>query len=285
MAEAGVLKGFPDGTFHPDEPVTEEQFMAMLQRVIPSYTGHPLSEVEQKFITKARGRWSEALYKKLAAAGIYGNGQPDGNLTRLQAARLLLMASASQSEGEKYRYTTARFFSDVPVTKDVMRIYPVYKMSLMSGYPDGTFRPDEQVSRAQAAVLAKRLGQQIEQLFPDNVEETTRQALLTNLRNFFGKVNQQPVHSYAQLSQFVDEQDLNVTPAFLDEHFAYLKNESVHTQTFPRFDELAYITRISDTKYRVTMQYYGGELLGSVDHSFYLLSKDGKTFLLIGKNE
>jgi hypothetical protein len=64
-----------------------------------------------------------------------------------------------------------------------------------------------------------------------------------------------------------------------------MKYEVYDFISFPRFDELIYYAKIGPDKYRMTVQYYAGDLGGSVDKTFYLLSKDGKTFQLIGKDE
>jgi hypothetical protein len=41
LAERGVIKGFPDGTFRPDEPVTRAQFAAMIRQAFPKTPKRP----------------------------------------------------------------------------------------------------------------------------------------------------------------------------------------------------------------------------------------------------
>ncbi|MCK9906035.1 hypothetical protein MXD63_39355, partial [Frankia sp. Cpl3] len=68
-------------------------------------------------------------------------------MQRVNAAHVLLMALASQSQGEQYRQATKQYFRDVPLYRndgpnhspiineaDIIRIYPIYKMGVMSGY-------------------------------------------------------------------------------------------------------------------------------------------------------
>jgi hypothetical protein len=290
MVSAGVIKGFPDGTFRPDEAVTQEQFMALVQRSLPPFPGHEWdSFTHEMYLKDVQGRWSEQAYSNLLAAGVmvYG-GKPTAGLKRLQAARVLLAALASQSEGEKYRGTRAKFFSDIEPTDEyqVLTVYPIYKLGMMGGYPDGSFRPEEKVTRAQAVVLVKRLQQKINELYPDNVTAETKRAMVDAVKTFVEDViDTQQIRRFNDLQTYVKEKNLPVSDKFLEEHFSFMKYDATDYIAFPQWNELIYFTKIDDGKYRMTVQYYSGELGGSVDKTFYLSSRDGKTFRLIGKNE
>ncbi|UYZ14890.1 S-layer homology domain-containing protein [Brevibacillus sp. WF146] len=288
-AKSGLLRGFPDGTFRPDEPVTQEQFMALVERVLPPFEGHEADAVAREHdLSAVRGRWSENTYVHLLAAGIVPTGKPFDTLNRLEAARLLLAALGHQSEGEKYRGTKARFFTDISPADEsrVLTVYPVYKLGVMTGYPDGAFRPGEAVSRAQAVVLLGRVKQKIAELYPGRVTPDEQRAMTQAVRTFVQDVmDQQKIHRFDDLLRYVRERKLPVTEKFLQEHFSFMRYEVYDFIRFPRFDELIYYAKIGPDKYRMTVQYYAGDLGGSVDKTFYLSSKDGKTFQLIGKDE
>lgn len=288
-AKAGLIQGFPDGTFQPEKTVTQEQFLSLIERVLPSYKGHePDAFVKETYVAKASGRWSEQTYRHLAAAGIMTTGKPTDGMTRLEAARLLLAALGHQSEGEKYRGTTARFFSDLSPKNEheVMTVYPAYKMGLLSGYPDGTFRPQETISRAQAVAMLTRLDSKMEELFPGQVSESEKKAMTDAVAAFVRDVmDQKKIRRYDDLVAYVKQNKLNVSESFLREHFSFMKYEIYDFVRFPQFNELLYFAKIGTDKYRLTVQYYAGELGGSVDKTFYLSSADGKTFRLIGKDE
>lgn len=289
LANQGVVKGFPDGTFHPDVPISEEQFMSLIYRMLPPIPGEEVDDfAEENDLQKSKGRWSEPMYRKMFTAGIIGYDQPTAEINRSAAARILLASLAAQSEGDQYRGTKARFFTDVSLEEaNLITIYPIYKLGVMTGYPDRTFRPDDKVTRAQAVVMAKRFREKMDELYPNNVDEATKaqiiktaKATLSLLQDAAGLTNMEQMKKYAA------EKKLPVTTAFLDEHFWYLNApDGVDFIRNPDFDELIYVTRIWDNKYRVTVQYYSGELGGSVDRTFYLSSPDGKAFILIGKNE
>ncbi|WP_339185566.1 S-layer homology domain-containing protein [Brevibacillus sp. FSL K6-6036] len=283
------VQGFPDGTFRPETPVSQEQFMALVERMLPPFNGHEADDFAQDLYLKpVKGRWSEKTYKHLLPAGILPSGKPEEPLTRVEAARLTLAALGKQSEGEKYRGTTSRFFSDVSVDNEhqVVMVYPIYKLGVMAGYPDGTFRPNDKVSRAKAVVLLNRIREAQEELYPGKVTEAERQAMTKAVDSFVTTVmDKEKIRRYDDLVSYVQKNKLPVSEKFLQEHFSFMKYDVYDFIRFPRFDELIYYAKISEGKYRMTVQYYSGELGGSVDRTFYLASADGKDFRLIGKDE
>lgn len=289
LAKEGVVKGFPDGTFHPDVPISEEQFMSLIYRMLPPITGEDVDAFAQEhYLQKSKGRWSEQMYRKMFTAGIIGYEQPTSKIDRSSAAHILLAALAAQSQKEQYRGTKAQFFKDVAIEEsNLLTIYPIYKLGVMTGYPDGTFRPHDQVTRAQAVVLLMRFREKMAELYPDNVGEAAKAAIIKTAKQTIPLLQDAVgLTDLEQMKKYAKEKKLPVTDAFLEEHFWYLQaKDGVDYIRHPDFDELMYISRIWDNKYRVTVQYYAGELGGSVDRTFYLTSTDGKAFTLIGKNE
>jgi S-layer homology domain len=222
-AKSGLLRGFPDGTFRPDEPVTQEQFLVLVERVLPPFEGHEADAFASEHdLSAVRGRWSENTYVHLLAAGIIPTGKPYDTLNRLEAARLLLAALGHQSEGEKYRGTKARFFTDISPADEyqVLTVYPVYKLGVMTGYPDGAFRPGEAVSRAQAVVLLARVKQTIAELYPGRVMPDEQRAMTQAVRTFVQDVmDRQKIRRFDDLIQYVRDHKLPVTEKFLRNTF------------------------------------------------------------------
>jgi len=116
----------------------------------------PTTPAEGASFTDVKGHWAEAYIGKLTEAGIL-NGMPDGkfrpdnNMSRAEYMavlyRLLGLETAS----------SAPTFSDVPS----QAWYSGYVGSLsaagiVSGYPDGSFRPDAEMTREEAFVLLHR---------------------------------------------------------------------------------------------------------------------------------
>lgn len=106
LAKAGIINGYADGTFRPFQPVTREQFAAMIGRMFSvEYTGSGI-------FGDLNGGFADKYINLLAKLGIIkgdanGNANPTDNLTRAQAAtmfnrlvgRMPAVDSAASCEG------------------------------------------------------------------------------------------------------------------------------------------------------------------------------------------
>ena len=87
LIKAGLINGYPDGTFRPNANVTRAEFSAMIARLFSvSYVGNNTFE-------DANGHWAENYINILAKLGILkgdenGNANPNDTLTRAQAAAM-----------------------------------------------------------------------------------------------------------------------------------------------------------------------------------------------------
>jgi hypothetical protein len=109
LAAEGVVAGFPDGTFRPDDPVTRAQFAAIVVRAFdPAPVRDPLS-----FSDVPADHWARA-YIDRATQGGFLNGYPDGtfgparNVTRQEA---LVALAKGLGLGGGYS-TLAGFYDD-----------------------------------------------------------------------------------------------------------------------------------------------------------------------------
>jgi len=97
------------------------------------------------------GHWAEAEINYLYGQGVIG-GLPDGTfgvnlpITRAQAAKMIAF--------EQHLADQAASFADVPSSHWASGVIgAVAAAGLMSGYPDGLFHPDRQLTRAEAAAI------------------------------------------------------------------------------------------------------------------------------------
>ncbi|WIB10943.1 S-layer homology domain-containing protein [Arthrobacter sp. zg-Y820] len=154
---AGVATGYEDGTYRPLEPVRRDAMAAFLYRFHGSPDFVPPST--SPFVDL---RTTDKFYKEitwLASMGISA-GWPDGTYRPLQPVNRDAMAAFM------FRTVNTANFSepaDSPY-KDVKNTDQFYReMAFMSaagvttGWPDGTFRPLEPVSRDAMAALLYRL--------------------------------------------------------------------------------------------------------------------------------
>jgi hypothetical protein len=94
LTQAGIVGGFPDGTYRPNAPVSRRQMAAFVNRLQDFLTGSPYS-TSGDYFDDDNGDPGEDDLNALASVGIFqgdgaGNVNPGGNLTRRQMANILL---------------------------------------------------------------------------------------------------------------------------------------------------------------------------------------------------
>lgn len=96
-----------------------------------------------------------------------GSYRPEGLLTRGQFCKI--MVRAMPAKDTSYRYSNYTIFPDVPHTHWAAAYinFAVSDQKLITGFPNGTFGPDENITEAQAITIAIRsLGYAIEDIGP-----------------------------------------------------------------------------------------------------------------------
>jgi hypothetical protein len=107
------------------------------------------------------GHWANSLVSLLEAKGLVSGDEaarflPEAPLTRAQLAKLLVGGLGHDGDAAQLRNTPSRF-ADLPSWHwAVGWVESLAELRLTDGFPDGTFHPDEPVTRAQLAVLLVR---------------------------------------------------------------------------------------------------------------------------------
>jgi Tol biopolymer transport system component len=151
IASAGLSSGYPDGTYRPGNPVTRAEMAVFLLNgmgvsVPPIDGSSPFSDIN--------GHWAEAYIEELYDQGItggYPNGtyRPDNLVTRAEMAVFLLNALSVSPPA----IDSSHPFSDVSGHWAEIFIEELYDQGITGGYPDGTYRPENRVTRAEMAVF------------------------------------------------------------------------------------------------------------------------------------
>ncbi|WP_052339758.1 glycosyl hydrolase [Gorillibacterium massiliense] len=149
-----LIHGYPDHTFKPDHPVTRAEFASILNNLFGFQT-----KSETAFADVPSTSWYADILSIARQAGYFsglpGNlAQPDKTVSREDAAVMLAKAFEMSKEESGS--------SSLPFT-DVSRIHDSALSSvralsaIISGYPDGTFRPDKEISRGELLTLIDKL--------------------------------------------------------------------------------------------------------------------------------
>jgi hypothetical protein len=147
----GIVSGYTDGTFRPDALTTRAQLAKMavvafgLSLATPESARFSDVAVDNPFYA-----YIEAAYAAGWVSG-YADGtfRPYANVTRGQVAKVIVTAS-----GLKLLNPAQASFSDVGAGSTYYRyVETALAAGILSGYPDGTFRPSAPATRGQIAKI------------------------------------------------------------------------------------------------------------------------------------
>ncbi len=149
----GVLNGYPDGSLRPERNLTRAEFVAMVNRA------YGYKDVGQTpFIDVAPSAWYHDDVGAAYKAG-YFNGYsprmayPDSELTREQA--VVMLARNMRLDPVAGEVTE---FSDGRSCADWSRGYirAAQQAGMIGGYSDGSFKPQNDITRGEMAVMLQR---------------------------------------------------------------------------------------------------------------------------------
>ena len=154
LAESGVIGGYPDGTYRPTKKVTTGESLKMILLA----AGYPEPE-------RVDSHWARGYLNFAIDQGFLVRYQDisdlDVNMTRGMLAKLAANALGLSDPG------TYGTFTDT----DSVYVEALYAAGIVGGYPDGTYRPDASVSRAEIAAIVNRIYQSLEPAVPAEPEQ------------------------------------------------------------------------------------------------------------------
>ena len=144
------ISGYPDNTVRPDGNVTRAEAVTMLVRL----KAYPLTEGEEIFKDVKANAWYapfiSAAYKNNILEEKKGQAfRPDEKITRAELAQLI-------SHIDKKNNAKANF-PDITGHKYEAAINQSFGNKRIAGYPDGSFRPDNAITRAETARILNSL--------------------------------------------------------------------------------------------------------------------------------
>lgn len=162
LVQLGVIKGFEDNTFKPAEPVTREQFAQLL--TLAFYLDIPTDET-QTFRDVGPNRWSFPAIEasKDFLTGYYppnGNAffDPTSKATREDVAVALVKTLNYQPDDLQNPRILNGYYDGDAVSPNLQTYMALaVEKKLLTGYQDGRLRPNNPVTRAEAAALIYRV--------------------------------------------------------------------------------------------------------------------------------
>lgn len=147
--------GYPDGTVHPNGQITRAEVATIFFRLLRDEVRDGAFTTSNTYSDVAYGKWYNNPISTMSALGII-TGYPDGTfkpnkpITRAEFAAI----AARFDETQAGKSAT---FSDVIGHWAAKEIGIAYYNDWIKGYPDGTFKPDQNITRAEAMTLINRV--------------------------------------------------------------------------------------------------------------------------------
>ena len=166
------IKGYPDGSVHPNGNITREEVAAIFYRLLTDESRAAYENASNPFSDVLSNRWSNKAISTLVAAGIF-KGYPDGTfrpgkfITRAELA-VIVARFAKLTEGDATFLDIAGHWAEFYIRMAAANGW-------IKGYPDGTFRPNKPITRAETVALINRVLER-------NPE--TKEDLLSGMRTF-----------------------------------------------------------------------------------------------------
>ncbi|MFY3791588.1 S-layer homology domain-containing protein [Ureibacillus sp. MALMAid1270] len=151
LNELGLIKGYVDGTFKPDNSITRAEAATIIARELNlKATKTPqFSDVKTSFY--AYNAIAAVSEKGIITGRSAGKFSPDGKLTRAEMATILTRAySLSGSSNVSFKDVTSKHWAHG-------YIQTLLANDLTSGYNDNTYRPNVEITRAEFATLLARV--------------------------------------------------------------------------------------------------------------------------------
>ncbi len=150
---APYIMGYADGSFKPAQDITRAELAAIVSRI----TG--VTEGSASFSDVKNGSWASTVVGPAAASGImtgYSDGtfKPNASITRgeLAAALAKLLPQSGLSAS-----ASGAGFGDLNGHWAASAASELQAAGVVTGYADGSFKPEQAVTRAEAVTMINRL--------------------------------------------------------------------------------------------------------------------------------
>ncbi len=148
MINFGLVNGYTDGTFKPNAKITRAEFVAILSRFPHTDIG-----TDKSFADVPRTNWAYNAVQTALAQGWISAGtnfRPNAPITRAEFAAIAARFDDKNTD-------TSSKFTVIASHWAKNEIGIAANKGWINGYPDGTFRPNQYITRAEAMTLVNRV--------------------------------------------------------------------------------------------------------------------------------
>lgn len=147
--------GYPDGKVHPEGNISRAETATIFFRLLKSDIRDGNLTADNDFSDVSDGQWHNKAVSTMAKLGIVKGRRadrfdPDASITRAEFAAICARFNTKPVEN-------SGSFSDISGHWAENEIERAAAFGWISGYPDGTFRPDARITRAEAMTMINRV--------------------------------------------------------------------------------------------------------------------------------
>ncbi|MCU5738999.1 S-layer homology domain-containing protein, partial [Bacillus mobilis] len=150
LKDLKIVSGKGNGLFGPEDRLTREQFLTM----IVLQQGYTMVNDKETFTDVPKGTWSNKYIETALKEGIietkdYGSSfKPEQEISREEMALIIAKVLKLKEVNEEIKFTDKEEF-----TKNPKLIAALVNEGIIAGYPDGTFKPKQTLTRSEATTV------------------------------------------------------------------------------------------------------------------------------------
>ena len=147
--------GYPDGKVHPEGNISRAETATIFFRLLKADIRDGNLTADNDFSDVSDGQWHNKAISTMAKLGVVKGRRadrfdPDASITRAEFAAICARFNTKPVEN-------SGSFSDISGHWAENEIERAAAFGWISGYPDGTFRPDARITRAEAMTMINRV--------------------------------------------------------------------------------------------------------------------------------
>ena len=147
--------GYPDGKVHPEGNISRAETATIFFRLLKADIRDGNLTADNEFSDVSDGQWHNKAVSTMAKLGIVKGRRadsfdPNASITRAEFAAICARFNTRPVEN-------SGSFSDISGHWAENEIERAAAFGWISGYPDGTFRPDARITRAEAMTMINRV--------------------------------------------------------------------------------------------------------------------------------
>lgn len=229
MASEGVISGYPDGTFAPDEPVSRAEFC----KIVILASGRELPNLYEArtswyAVPGIEGHWCEQYMSAMAKDTwtyrewyLTENVDPNQTINRGEAAMgiadLLYGYPRSYERSEVKAYLQARYTDSDLFGAFQNTVYEATLKGFMTGYADGSFLVQKKITRAELCSILYKVSRDLKAVTPiadledkyleDEEKNENKKTERQNMINEYYRQVDELENDYEELYAWYEEQN------------------------------------------------------------------------------